>query len=63
MNASLVHDHGFEVPVQVNIGEVNHIDDRTNLGGSICPNLTAKKTLLFEGSPSADKKSKRKIIK
>ena len=56
-----MHDHGFEV--HANIGAVNYIDDRTNLGGSIGPNLTAKKTLLFEVSPSADKKSKRKIIK
>ena len=56
-----MHDNGFEVAP--NIGAPHHIDDRTNLGGSIGPNLTGKKTLLLEGSPSVEKKSKRKIIK
>jgi hypothetical protein len=61
MNASFLHDNVFDVPP--NIGAAHHIDDRTNLGGSIGPNLTGKKALLFEGSPSVEKKSKRKIIK
>ena len=61
MNASFMQDNGFEVAP--NIGAPHHIDDRTNLGGSIGQNLTGKKTLLFEGSPSVEKKSKRKILK